>query len=157
MKRASCSNENEERSDEYYCYASSLRSWLFAQCAVIVFLLTLFTNNNRYIEIEGACGGKGTETHKACVVGDTVGDPFKDTSGPALNILIKLMSMVSLVIAPLINGNGDWDDFYYGFIPMGLLAGGSYVCYVRFWKNQIDITADIPESDEKQVSGRSER
>ena len=51
-------------------------------------------NSKKYIEIEGACGGKGTPTHHACVVGDTVGDPFKDTSGPALNILIKLMSMV---------------------------------------------------------------
>ena len=54
-------------------------------------------NSKKYIEIEGECGGKGTLTHKACVVGDTVGDPFKDTSGPALNILIKLMAIISLV------------------------------------------------------------
>ncbi len=57
-------------------------------------------NAKKYIE-SGAFGGKGTETHKAAVVGDTVGDPFKDTSGPSLNILIKLMTIVSLVFAPL--------------------------------------------------------
>ena len=54
------------------------------------------------IEINGKKYGKGSDVHKAAVVGDTVGDPFKDTSGPSLNILIKLMSVVSLVIAPLI-------------------------------------------------------
>ncbi len=58
-------------------------------------------NAKKYIEA-GAHGGKGTEAHKAAVVGDTVGDPFKDTSGPSLNILIKLMSMVSVVVAGLV-------------------------------------------------------
>jgi K(+)-stimulated pyrophosphate-energized sodium pump len=57
-------------------------------------------NAKKYVE-EGHFGGKGSETHKATVVGDTVGDPFKDTSGPSLNILIKLMSMVSIVMAGL--------------------------------------------------------
>jgi K(+)-stimulated pyrophosphate-energized sodium pump len=66
-------------------------------------------NAKKYIEA-GEYGGKGSEAHKAAVVGDTVGDPFKDTSGPSLNILIKLMSMVSVVFAGLIvafsNGQG---------------------------------------------------
>jgi inorganic pyrophosphatase/K(+)-stimulated pyrophosphate-energized sodium pump len=58
-------------------------------------------NAKKHIE-GGAHGGKGTDAHKAAVVGDTVGDPFKDTSGPSLNILIKLMSMVSVVAAGLV-------------------------------------------------------
>ena len=64
-------------------------------------------NAKKYIE-EGHHGGKGSEQHKAAVVGDTVGDPFKDTSGPSLNILIKLMSMVSVVFAGAVAllGNG---------------------------------------------------
>jgi len=58
-------------------------------------------NAKKYIET-GQHGGKGSDAHKAAVVGDTVGDPFKDTSGPSLNILIKLMSIVSVVFAGLV-------------------------------------------------------
>ena len=72
------------------------------------FTLAVFMNNaggawdnaKKFIE-KGNYGGKGSDSHKAAVVGDTVGDPFKDTSGPSLNILIKLMTMVSVVMAGL--------------------------------------------------------
>merc|ERR1711990_663524 len=66
---------------------------------------------------------KKKDQGKACVVGDTVGDPFKDTSGPALNILIKLMSVIALTIAPLIAGNDNWDNFYYGIAPLVIGIG----------------------------------
>merc|ERR1719443_2108710 len=66
---------------------------------------------------------KKSDQGKACVVGDTVGDPFKDTSGPALNILIKLMSMVSLTLAPLVENHVDWEDAHYGLVPLAILIG----------------------------------
>jgi len=104
-------------------------------------------NSKKYIEIEGACGGKGTETHKACVVGDTVGDPFKDTAGPALNILIKLMSMIALTIAPLIRGQTEWSTWYYGLIPIFICFIGTILVYFFYWRNSIDISAPIDTKD----------
>merc|ERR1739848_875680 len=74
---------------------------------------------------------KKTDQGKACIVGDTVGDPFKDTSGPALNILIKLMSLVALTIAPLIAGNGSWDNWYFGMIPLALFIVITAVLVVK--------------------------
>ena len=107
-------------------------------------------NSKKYIEIEGAHGGKGTDVHKACVVGDTVGDPFKDTSGPALNILIKLMSIIALTIAPLIEGNGAWDNWYFGMIPLGVMVVGTFMVYHFYWREIADITAPMGE---KVVNG----
>jgi K(+)-stimulated pyrophosphate-energized sodium pump len=57
-------------------------------------------NAKKYIEV-GHLGGKGSDAHKAAVVGDTVGDPFKDTAGPSIHVLIKLLSTITLVLAPL--------------------------------------------------------
>jgi inorganic pyrophosphatase len=75
-------------------------------------------NAKKMAEKEGI---KKTEQGKACVVGDTVGDPFKDTSGPALNILLKLIAMASVTIAPLLRDKDDWEDWYFGLIPLGLM------------------------------------
>jgi len=109
-------------------------------------------NSKKYIEIEGACGGKGTETHKACVVGDTVGDPFKDTSGPALNILIKLMSIISLTVAPLMKKDGmpfdTWETWYWGLVPLAVMLIGTWFVYHYYWKEIADITADVGEKKE---------
>merc|ERR1712226_551366 len=93
---------------------------------------------------------KKTEQGKACIVGDTVGDPFKGTSGPALNILIKLMSMVSLTIAPLLKeeteqgakvSNDDWENWYYGMIPFAVfLIVSAVLVFKRIltWKDPLE-------------------
>lgn len=76
-------------------------------------------NAKKYIE-SGQMGGKGSDNHKATVVGDTVGDPFKDTSGPSLNILIKLMCMVAIVVSGITVGYSPKVQFYLGFNPSEL-------------------------------------
>jgi len=81
---------------------------LLAGSIVTGFLMAVFMANaggawdnaKKYIEL-GNYGGKGSDAHKAAVTGDTVGDPFKDTSGPSLNILLKVMAVVSLIFGPL--------------------------------------------------------
>jgi len=100
-------------------------------------------------------GIKKTDQGKACIVGDTVGDPFKDTSGPALNILIKLMSMVSLTVAPLL-GKEDWDNYYFGFIPLAVFVIVTYVLVnkeILTWKDPLQSMVAGAEAEKSQEEG----
>jgi K(+)-stimulated pyrophosphate-energized sodium pump len=91
---------------------------MLAGATVTGFLLAILMSNSggawdnakKYIEA-GNFNGKGSENHKAAVVGDTVGDPFKDTAGPSVNILIKLLSMVSIVFAAIVAAYGGLGIF----------------------------------------------
>jgi len=88
---------------------------------------------------------KKTDQGKACIVGDTVGDPFKDTSGPSLDILLKLMAMVSLLIAPLIDGNEDWHLWYVGLIILVVcLVATAVLMYLKIltWQDPLGTVQD---------------
>ena len=93
-------------------------------------------NAKKYVESgSSGLGGKGTRLHAAVVTGDTVGDPFKDTSGPALNILIKLTSIVALVMAPVFKPAFSNENWYIGLI----VAVGSVIAMYA-WQKYLDRT-----------------
>lgn len=103
-------------------------------------------NSKKYVENEGKYGGKKSETHKACVVGDTIGDPFKDTSGPSLNILIKLMSVFSLLLAPVFDDDEWHRTWWYGLILLFIMVVLCIVAWMWVWRSE----SQRPKVDESK-------
>ena len=133
----------------YFALGAFLAAVILTGQLMAVFLSNsggAWDNAKKFIE-DGHLGGKGSEAHKAAVIGDTVGDPFKDTAGPALNPLIKVMNLISLLILPAVISLQDNDPARYSIAAAALIVLGISIWFSKQKSMTLDSEAPAPGED----------